>query len=110
MTLLLAGPLCPCPVLCTCGDHPHPWTGLHGAAVGERVKRCSTVPHDVPVAVQVSEEQIHADLTLGKFEWDHPRKQAAAASKIQDSTKVFSDAYSACKVHLLPPSSSRPGS
>lgn len=59
--------------------------------------------------MQVSEEQIHADLSLGKFEWDHPRKQAAAASKIQESTKVFSDAYSACKVHLVPPPSSKPG-
>eukprot|EP00884_Botryococcus_braunii_P011777 jgi/Botrbrau1/205/Bobra.0022s0185.1 len=46
---------------------------------------------------QVTEEQIHADLTLAKFEWDHPRMQAASARKHHDTIYVFQDAYTACK-------------
>jgi hypothetical protein len=54
---------------------------------------------------QVTEEQVHADLQLGKFEWDHPRLYQSTP-KVNEAVDCFTDAYAACKVLVethLPP-------
>ena len=41
---------------------------------------------------KVTEAQIHNDLSLGKFMWDHPTT-AGTASPRQNAVSVFKDAY-----------------
>ncbi|BDA43347.1 UDP-glucose 6-dehydrogenase 1 [Coccomyxa sp. Obi] len=45
---------------------------------------------------KVTEAQIHNDLSLGKFMWDHPTTGGAASPR-QNAVSVFKDAYEACK-------------
>ncbi len=53
---------------------------------------------------QVTEEQVHADLQLGKFEWDHPRLYQSTP-KVNEAVDCFTDAYAACKVRVEPQTS-----
>jgi hypothetical protein len=41
---------------------------------------------------QVTEAQIHNDLSLDKFMWDHPSARGTKSPR-QDSVSVFSNAY-----------------
>ena len=45
---------------------------------------------------KVTESQIHGDLALRKFEWDHP-KTANKKAEMNKNITVFTDAYTACK-------------
>ena len=45
---------------------------------------------------KVTESQIHGDLAMRKFEWDHP-KTANKKAETNKNITVFTDAYSACK-------------
>jgi UDPglucose 6-dehydrogenase len=44
---------------------------------------------------KVTEAQIHNDLALGKFMWDHPVSNGTKSPR-QDSVTVFKDPYSVC--------------
>ena len=48
---------------------------------------------------QVTEAQIHNDLALDKFMWDHPSARGTKSPR-QDSVSVFSNAYEARALHL----------
>ena len=44
---------------------------------------------------KVTEAQIHNDLSLDKFMWDHPRASGTKSPR-QNSVSCFKDAYSVC--------------
>ncbi len=46
----------------------------------------------VLLRAQVTEAQIHNDLSLDKFMWDHPSARGTKSPR-QDSVSVFSNAY-----------------
>ncbi|RAL40849.1 hypothetical protein DM860_008547 [Cuscuta australis] len=46
---------------------------------------------------QVSEEQIRRDLTMNRFEWDHPRHLQPASPSAEKKVSVVWDAYEATK-------------
>ena len=52
---------------------------------------------------KVTEAQIHNDLALGKFMWDHPVSSGHKSPR-QDSITVFTDAYEVrARAHACPP-------
>ena len=57
--------------------------------------------------MQVTEAQIHKDLALDKFMWDHPGYNGAKSPR-QDSIHVFKEPYAVCPLESI--SCSRPAS